>query len=172
MTDRVARIQEQWRIERPDLDVSPLGLIGRLHRLAAALTRELEVVYEAYGLSEGDFDVLATLRRTATELTAGDLATATMVTTGGTTKRLDRLERAGLVVRRVSETDGRSRVVALTGAGRRLIDEAFTTHVANEHRLVGQLDDDDAAALERILRTWLAHHEQPADAPSDVARPR
>jgi DNA-binding MarR family transcriptional regulator len=164
--DRVARIQEQWRTERPDLDVAPLGVIGRLHRLAAALTRELEGVYEAHGLGEGDFDVLATLRRTGTELTAGDLAAATMVTTGGTTKRLDRLERAGLVTRRVSETDGRGRVVALTDRGRRLIDEAFTAHVANEHRLVGQLAEGDAAELERILRSWLAHHEASADVPA------
>ncbi|TNM68342.1 MarR family transcriptional regulator [Streptomyces sp. NP160] len=161
--DHVARLQEQWRAERPDLDVSPLGVVGRLHRLAAALTRELEAVYAQHGLSEGDFDVLATLRRSGADLTAGELAAATMVTTGGTTKRLDRLEGAGLVTRRTSETDGRGRVVALTDAGRRVIDAAFSDHVANEHRLVGQLAAGDAAALERILREWLAHHEAPAD---------
>lgn len=170
--DRVAEIQEQWRRERPDLDVTPIGVVGRLHRLAAALTRELEVVFAAHGLCEGDFDVLATLRRSGTDLPAGELAAATMVTTGGTTKRLDRLERAGLVARRVSETDGRGRVVALTPAGRDVVDAALTDHVANEHRLLAQLDDGDAAALEGILTRWLAHHEGPSGPPADVARPR
>lgn len=160
--DRIARVQEQWRVERPDLDVSPLSVIGRLHRLAAALTRELEVVFAAHGLGEGDFDVLATLRRSGTDLTAGDLAAATVVTSGGTTKRLDRLERAGLVARRVSDTDGRGRLVALTPEGRDVIDSAFTDHVTNEHRLLAQLDDADAAALEGILTRWLAQHEDPA----------
>lgn len=161
--DHVARLQEQWRAERPDLDVTPLGVIGRLHRLAAALTRELEAVYAQHGLSEGDFDVLAALRRSGADLTAGELSAATMVTTGGTTKRLDRLEGAGLVTRRTSDTDGRGRVVALTAEGRRVIDAAFSDHVANEHRLVGQIADGDAATLERILRDWLALHEAPAD---------
>mgnify|MGYP004541133257 CR=1 FL=1 len=160
--DHVARVQEQWRRERPDLDVSPLGVIGRLHRLAAALTRELDVVFAAHGLSEGDVDVLATLRRSGSGLPAGELAAATMVTTGGLTKRVDRLERAGLVARRVSETDGRGRVVALTPTGREVVDAVFTDHVANEHRLLAQLDDGDAAALEQVLRRWLAHHEDPA----------
>ncbi|MEO7588367.1 MAG: MarR family transcriptional regulator, partial [Arachnia sp.] len=61
--DRVSVIQDQWRRERPDVDVDPQAIIARLHRLAAALTRELVAVYDRHGLTEGDFDVLATLRR-------------------------------------------------------------------------------------------------------------
>lgn len=164
--DAVAVIQAQWARERPDVDTTPVGVIGRLHRLAAALTRELEVVFEAHGLCEGDFDVLATLRRSGSDRTAGELAAATMVTSGGLTKRLDRLERAGLVVRRTSDRDGRGRVVSLTGAGRELIDAAWSDHMANEHRLLAQLDPRDAAELERILRTWLAQHEPPPGPPA------
>ncbi|GMA90427.1 hypothetical protein [Homoserinibacter gongjuensis] len=62
--DRVDRIQEQWRRERPDLDPTPQGVIGRLHRLADRLRDELITVYREHGLGEGDFDVLASLRRT------------------------------------------------------------------------------------------------------------
>ena len=96
--DHVARIQEAWRRERPDLDVAPQGVIGRLHRVAARLTEELIAVYRDHGLGEGDFDVLATLRRAGApyERTAGELAEHTMITTGGMTKRIDRLEAAGL----------------------------------------------------------------------------
>jgi DNA-binding MarR family transcriptional regulator len=78
-----------------------------------------------------------------------------MVTTGAMTKRVDRLEAAGLVSRRPAADDGRGRVVALTEKGRETIDRAFEAHVANEHRLAGMLDPADRAALEPILRAWL-----------------
>ncbi|WP_030275482.1 MarR family winged helix-turn-helix transcriptional regulator [Streptomyces sp. NRRL B-24484] len=161
--DHVARIQAAWARERPDLDVAPQGVIGRLHRLAALLTEELSVVYRRYGLGEGEFDVLAALRRAGDpfERAPGELAAHTMVTTGAMTKRVDRLERAGLVTRRRSDADGRGRVVALTPAGRDLIDRAFADHMRNEHRLVGELSPVEAAALEALLTSWLARLETP-----------
>ncbi|MCM2412000.1 MarR family transcriptional regulator [Streptomyces sp. RKAG290] len=161
--DHVARIQAEWSRERPDLDVSPQGVIGRLHRLAGLLTEELCVVYRRFGLSEGEFDVLAALRRAGEpfERAPGELAAHTMVTTGAMTKRVDRLERAGLVTRRRAAEDGRGRVVALTRAGRELIDQAFTEHMRNERRLLRTLTEDEAAALEPLLTTWLARVEPP-----------
>ena len=157
----MARIQAEWRRERPDLDVSPQGVIGRLHRLGAHLTGELVAVYERFGLGEGEFDVLATLRRSGApfERAPSELAANTMVTTGAMTKRIDRLEVAGLVARRPGGGDGRRRIVALTPAGLALIDEAFTAHIANESRLVAALPPDDRAALERILKAWLSQVE-------------
>lgn len=159
--DRIARIQQEWARERPDLDVTPQGVIGRLHRVAAHLTTELTRVYAQHGLGEGDFDVLAALRRAGSpfERTPGDLAAHTMVTTGGMTKRIDRLEAAGLVTRRTSTDDGRSRAVALTEHGLATIDAAFTDHMANERRLLDQLDARDAATLEAVLTRWLATFE-------------
>lgn len=165
--DRVARIQQEWARERPDLDVSPQGVIGRLHRLAGILTDELTTVYRGHGLGEGDFDVLATLRRAGEpfERAPSELAEHTMVTTGAMTKRLDRLVGAGLVTRRVSDLDARGRVVALTEKGRTLIDRAFADHMANENRLVGSLAPRDRAELERILTVWLAEFEAPGARP-------
>lgn len=163
--DRVARIQAEWRRERPDLDVTPQGIIGRLHRLAAHLTAELVAVYERHGLGEGEFDVLAALRRAGApyERAPVDLARHTMVTTGAMTKRLDRLEAAGLVERRAADGDGRRRIVALTQAGLATIDAAFAEHMDNERRLVEQLSADDRTALEPILTRWLGVYE--VDAP-------
>ena len=160
--DHVARIQADWRRERPDLDVSPVGVIGRLHRLAAALTEELLVVYREYGLSEGEFDVLSALRRAGEpfERAPGDLARHTMVTTGAITKRIDRLVEAGLASRRQSDVDGRGRVVALTPEGLALIDRAFEHHMRNEARLLAELEPHQAEQLEGILTAWLARHEQ------------
>ena len=156
--DRVDRIQSQWAAERPDVDVTPQALIGRLHRLAAALTAELTPVFDRHGLGEGEFDVLAALRRSGApfELAPGELASHTMVTSGAATKRIDRLVADGLVERRVGEKDARTRIVALTERGRRVIDEAFADHMENEARLVGLLGEADRQALEPILRRWLA----------------
>jgi DNA-binding MarR family transcriptional regulator len=159
--DHVAGIQAQWARERPDLDVTPQGIIGRMHRLAAHLTDELVAVYAEHGLTEGDFDVLATLRRSGPPYAcnAGELAAHTMITTGGMTKRLDRLEQRGLVTRRPSKVDARGRVVALTDEGADVIDAAFADHAANERRLVDMLPAPDRAALEEILTKWLSRFE-------------
>lgn len=155
--DRVARIQAEWRRERPDVDTFPQGVIGRLHRVAALLTEELVAVYSRFGLNEGDFDVLATLRRTGPPYAraAGELADHTMVTTGGLTKRVDRLVEKGLVERRPGPSDARQRIIALTPAGVELIDAAFTAHMANEHRLIDEIGRADAARLELLLERWL-----------------
>ncbi|MEO3842452.1 MULTISPECIES: MarR family winged helix-turn-helix transcriptional regulator [unclassified Streptomyces] len=160
--DHVARIQAEWARERPDLDVTPQAVIGRLHRLGALLTRRLCLVYDQYGLSEGEFDVLAALRRAGDpyERAPGELAAHTMVTTGAMTKRIDRLERNGLVTRRRSASDGRGRVVALTSAGRKLIDRAFTDHMRNERGLLDAVSPEEAAQLRTLLTTWLARLEQ------------
>jgi len=154
--DHVGRIMAQWAEARPDLDVSPQGVIGRLHRLAARLTDELVAVYGRYGLGEGEFDVLATLRRAGApyELAPGDLAAQAMVSSGAITKRVDRCAEQGWVTRRVSDNDARGRVVALTDAGLAVIDEAFTAHMANEHRLVAMLAADERARLAQLLEKW------------------
>lgn len=156
--DRVDEIVAEWRRERPDLDPSPIEIVGRVHRLGDALRERLVVVYRQYGLSEGEFDVLAALRRAGEpfERAPGDLAAHTMVTTGAMTKRLDRLEADGLVARRPSETDGRGRVVGLTERGRALVDDVIEAHLENERGLVNLVAPDDRAALRRILASWIA----------------
>ncbi|MFD7491180.1 MarR family winged helix-turn-helix transcriptional regulator [Streptomyces sp. NPDC059832] len=167
--DRVARIQADWHLERPDVDVRPQGVIGRLHRLANLLTEELCLVYGRYGLSEGEFDVLCALRRAGEpyERAPGELAAHTMVTTGAMTKRINRLERAGLVTRRRSNDDQRGRIVALTTPGRELIDQAFTDHMHNERHLLDLLTPVEAKTLETLLTTWLSRMEHPRPANSE-----
>lgn len=161
--DHVARIQADWRRERPDIDTAPQGVIGRLHRVAVLLSAELSTVFARHGLDEGEFDVLAALRRAGApfERAPGTLASHTMITSGGMTKRLDRLQRSGLITRRSSDTDGRGRVVSLTAAGKELIDRAFSEHMKNEHRLVSDLAQEDAERLREILERWLARLEPP-----------
>ena len=159
--DHVSRIQADWNRERPELDVAPIGVIGRLHRLAGALTEELVALYAEYGLTEGEFDVLSALRRAGApyERAPGELAQHTMVTTGAITKRIDRLIEAGYVTRRQSEVDARGRVVGLTEEGVAVIDAAFVAHLENERRLLAALEPTEAAQLELLLAKWLSAHE-------------
>ena len=154
--DHVGRIMEQWRRERPDVDPSPMGVIGRLHRLADALHAELRPVFAEAGLSDGDFDVLASLRRSGApyQLTPGELAASTMVTSGAVTKRLDRLEEKGYVTRTVCVDDARSRRIRLTEAGIALIDELVPKHLDNERRLLAGLTDLERSRLAHLLEAW------------------
>lgn len=160
--DAVATILEQWARERPDLDASPVGIVGRLSRVSQRVTDDLVALYRQFGLSEGEFDILATLRRlgAADAPTPTALADATMVTKGAVSKRLDALETKGLVEREQDTRDGRGRVVRLTDAGRTLIDEAMPAHLDNERRILAALPASDRADLERILTRWALHYEQ------------
>ena len=155
--DAVDRFAEQWAVERPELDVGPMLVIGRLHRLAEILDQRLRPPVAAAGLGNGDFDVLAALRRSGPpyRLTPTELAATTMVTSGAVTKRVDRLIRQGLVERSVSETDGRGRVIALTAAGKELQERLHPAHLANEDRLLGALDADERRQLAGLLSKLL-----------------
>lgn len=155
--DHVDLVLDQWSRRRPDLDVSPMAVIGRLKRLSRLLEAELRRVFAEHDLDAASFDVLATLRRSDPPhlLTPAQLMQAAMVTSGAISQRLDRLEAAGLVSRSRSDADARVVHVRLTEHGRAVIDEALPDHVANEHRLLAALGTDERDALAGTLRTLL-----------------
>jgi DNA-binding MarR family transcriptional regulator len=151
---RAAKAVEQWRRERPDLDARPMAVLGALSEAASLISRErLAPVFARFGLQSGEFDVLATLRRSGPPfaLTPTALYEATMVTSGAITARLDRLEKAGLISRGPHPADRRGVVVQLTDEGRRLIDEAVTAHVENEHRILSGLTREEQDTLAALL---------------------
>jgi DNA-binding MarR family transcriptional regulator len=156
MTERdgVDLIIEQWRQERPDLDPEPIGIIGRISRLARELEQELELVYREHGLEAGWHDVLATLRRHGPpyQLRPSEFSSALMLTSSGTTKRLDRLEQAGLITRAPDPADRRGVVITLTAKGLELIDAVSEAHLANEARLLEALTAADRRRLADLLR--------------------
>jgi len=152
--DRAAKAVEQWKRERPDLDVSPMLVLGRLNEASSLVARDrLAPLFARFGLQAGEFDVLATLRRSGQPyaLTPTALYEATMVTSGAMTNRLDRLEKAGLTVRGPHPNDRRGIVVQLTEKGLALIDEALTAHVANEHEILAGLSDAERETLAELL---------------------
>lgn len=162
--DDIDRIVAQWNRERPDLDVAPMALIGRLGRLREMIMREQEKVFARFGLNAAGFDVLATLRRHGAPyaLSPGALMDSMMITSGTVTNRIDQLEKADLVSRQPNPDDRRSMIVALTPKGLALIDEAVAAHVENQHRLVAPLTIDEQQALNELVATYLgalSNHE-------------
>ena len=148
---------EQWRRERPELDVRALGVVSRLFRAAELADRRLERPLSELGLQPGWLDVLAALRRAGApfELNPSQLLRATLLSSGGMTKRIDRLVEAGLVERRQDPADRRGTLVALTSRGKELVDRAIEGHVANEEALLRNLTSAERRALDDLLRKLL-----------------
>ena len=155
--DAVDRFVAQWARERPDLDLAPMALIGRLGRLSALGTAVIEAGLAKHGLKLGEFDVLASLRRAGKpyELTPGALIRQLMLSSGAMTNRLDRLESNGLVQRAPDPADRRGVIVRLTPEGHKVVDDAVTDHVTTEAGLLEPLSASERAALDRLLRKLL-----------------
>lgn len=160
--DAVDAILKQWGKERPDLDVSPMGPLGRLKRCAALLQRRLDETFADFGISSWEFDVLATLRRSGMpyRLAPTTLFSALMITSGTMTHRLQRLESRAWVQRIPNPDDARSMLVQLTPAGLELIDRAVAAHVENERQILAPMAQADVAALDSSLVQLLAALEQ------------
>lgn len=150
----------QWRTEYPDLDTLPMSIIGRLAQFEAVARATIEGPLENAGLRRGEFDVLATLRRSGTPfaLNPATLADQLLITRAGLTSRLDRLESAGLITRTPNPTDGRSKRVTLTDTGRCLVERLLPGHVERVRITLSTLSDDDQRAFDDLLRNLTASH--------------
>lgn len=150
------RVLGQWGAQRPDLDVSPMAVIGRLSRASQLINAHLRRTFGEHGLDAASFDVLATLRRSGPGyLTPAELMRTAMLTSGAITQRLDRLQARDLITRTPSAADGRVVHVALTDDGRALLDAALPDHIATEDRLLAALTEADRTALADTLRRLL-----------------
>lgn len=161
--DAVDTILEQWQRERPDLDTSPMGVIGRLSRVSQHLDKGIQAALAELGISPGEFDVLANLRRSGEpyRLNPSTLYQALMLSSGAMTNRLDRLEQAGYVRRLPDPQDRRGTLVQLTEKGVQFIDQAVEVHVNNENRLISALSTGERDQLRSILGRWLQYFESP-----------
>jgi DNA-binding MarR family transcriptional regulator len=165
--DAVDRITAQWAAIRPDIDSSPIEVIGRVSRLSRFIDRRLSENFARFDLEDWMYDVLATLRRSGEpyELHAGDLMRQSMVTTGAITNRIDRLEQRGLVERAAS-SDRRKVIVRLTERGLDTVDTVVQSHMATEHEILAGLSKQQQRELARLLRTTLLHLGD--EAPDDL----
>ncbi len=156
-TDEVDRLVAEWRVERPDVDVSPFEVLSRVSRLDRHLDRARKEAFSAHGLEHWSFDVMAALRRAGPpyELSPGALLRRTLVTSGAMTNRVDRLEAAGLVTRRGDPDDGRGIIVRLTPAGRRVVDKCLSELLAREEELLAGLSRRQRLELAGLLKRLL-----------------
>ncbi|MEV6328573.1 MarR family transcriptional regulator [Streptomyces sp. NPDC051909] len=158
--DAVDAITDQWAAVRPDLETLPMAVFGRIYRLAGAMRGKVDKAYKPYGgMALGEFDVLATLRRSGEPYTLSprELTATLMITTGGMTGRLDKLERAGLLTRSPDPNDRRGLRVTLTEEGRELVDQAVGAGLAEQRAaLEAALSAEEAEQLAGLLRKLLA----------------
>jgi len=159
--DHIDQILAQWQKERPDLDTWPMAPIGRMYRLFHHLAGEIEKVHKQGGLKTGEFDVLATLRRSGApyRLTPTALFQSAMLSSGAMTNRLNQLEKRGLISRIPAEEDRRSLLVQLTDSGISLIDTLVEAHLEKERELLSALNKEQQASLDHLLQDWLRNFE-------------
>jgi len=154
MPDRASRAAAQWAVQRPDMDMLPMEALGRLHEASILVARERQApLYARYNLQQGEFDALATLRRSGAPegLTPTALFEAAMMSSGGMTARIDRLEKAGLVERRPHPTDRRATLVRLTDKGFDLIETIMPRHEEAARDILAPLSLDEQKTLNALL---------------------
>lgn len=162
--DHVDQLIEQWRAERPDVDVSPMAVIARLSRVSRIFERLVEDLYGEFGLNQSQFGVLAALRRAGPPycLSPTALYNSLLISSGAMTNRLERLSAAGYIERVPDPEDGRSMLVSLTPAGKRMIDRMLRHHYDNERRLLAALTAKEQEQLAGLLRRLLIEFEDHA----------
>lgn len=160
-TDAVDAITGQWNRERPELDTGAMAVFGRIYRLSRLMGDRMEKEYRRFGIGRGEFDVLSTLRRSGEPYTLSprQLSATLMLTTGGMTGRLDKLERAGLLERSPDPDDRRGLRVSLTARGAGVIDEAVGAGVEVQQAALDGMDEGQAELLADLLRQLLASTE-------------
>ena len=156
--DDVDRIVAQWAVERSDLQTEAMEVFGRIYRLSKIVGDRQEAAYARLGLNRGDFDVLATLRRAGPpfQLSPKALSQTLMLTTGGMTGRLDRLEERGLIARSPDANDRRGLIITLRITGHQLVDRALEAGLEVQRRVLDRLPEPSRRRLGALLRDLLA----------------
>ena len=147
----------------PGIEARGLPIVGRVLRLAQLLQTRREEQLADFGLTAADFDVLATLRRRGGggPVNVRDLQRAMMLSSSGITKRLDRLERAGLLGRQSDPTDRRGVLIVLTESGLAVIDAAIPAVSEAESAIVrsAMVNDNERVRVEAALRELILTQE-------------
>jgi DNA-binding MarR family transcriptional regulator len=154
---------DQWRRERPEIDADGMALVPRLLRLSHLYDGEMARVSRSFGLKPGWLDVLSALRRIGDpyRMAATELARWVLLSSGGMTSRLDRMEEAQLVRRRPDPTDRRGVLIEITGRGRQVIDAAIDAHLALYEELVsGALTKAEQRTFVELMRKQTAAFEE------------
>lgn len=153
----VDEIIKQWSVERPDVDVEPIGVSARVLILARILTENCDAALAGLGLTLWQYDVLAALRRAGKpyQLSPTELARAVTLSTAAMTNRLDRLEFKGWIRREADQSDRRCLRIQLTPAGCELIDRALPVRIEADRRAFAAMPKRVRRELADLLRQVL-----------------
>jgi DNA-binding MarR family transcriptional regulator len=153
----VSRGTELW----PSIDPDVEGIVSRISKLQKYLDRLLAQTVKEHGLSPGDYKILVSLGVAGPpfRMTISALRRYHMLSTGGMSVRLDRLERQGFVRRLPDPVDRRRVVVGLTQKGRTVLDRAIKAQAAREAAALQIMGAADRARLNRQLRRLLSAME-------------
>ncbi|WP_340616231.1 MarR family winged helix-turn-helix transcriptional regulator [Xenorhabdus entomophaga] len=157
--DHVDRLLIQWEQQRPDLDPSSMGVIGRLCRVNKIIEQRLQHAFKEHGLSAIEFDILATLRRNNMPMTPTEMYQSVMLTSGAMSTRIEHMVQRGLIERTANEEDRRSCKIFLTPEGKALIDKAVESHLENQKNILESLTETQQEQLATLLRDWLLANE-------------
>jgi DNA-binding MarR family transcriptional regulator len=156
--DVIDRVEYEWRRERPDMDASSIGIVSRIWRIGRHLEQQRKEQLAEFSTDRGTIDVLSMLRRSGAPYrrSAGELTRSALITPGGVSQRLEKLERAGLVTRHVDTSDRRRVDVELTVAGVNLADSVAAGLMEHDATVLARaLTANEQCRLRALLRKLL-----------------
>lgn len=152
LTDTVDRVRQEWAQTYPHLDTSPVDILGRVQRIASICNVRLDLNLAQHGITRSEFSVLSALARADRPLRASEVVSTTLLSGASITKITDSLVNRGLMVRQKSERDGRVVLLALTDAGRAVVDDEMPRRLADDEQLIAGLTAIEREALTGLLR--------------------
>jgi DNA-binding MarR family transcriptional regulator len=157
---RISDLQQGW----PEVGRRICPEVLLLYRARDLLYEDLEQVLRPLQLLPSDLDVLAVLRTAPAphQATPTAVAAALLLSSGGLTKILHRLEGMQLIARPPNPRDRRSRMVQLSADGVALLDRAAEVVLAHQQRCLSGLDPAEQRQLQGLLDKLVGSLEGPA----------
>ena len=139
----------------PQIDTSPLGIIGRVRVLAQRIQLASDEVLAEHGITRAEFDILSVLVRTARPMSPTEIASTSLTSAPGTSKRIKKLIDSGLVVRTVNPKDGRGAFVHVTDRAGAVLEPVLRSISDFEKELLQSMSPDAQGSLTALLREFM-----------------
>lgn len=146
-----------WAAEKPEIDVSGKAITGRIVALSEIVVNSMNGALRDFGIRYTSYAVVATLRAAGSpyRMTPTQLQNTLLISSGGISNLIRRVEQEGLVSRETDPSDGRGVLVRLTDQGIALADEAMPVQAAAERHLVRMLSEEEREVMTKLLRRLL-----------------
>ncbi len=155
--DNIGQLIYAWQRNYPNLDTIGTEVTGRVVRLASIINKLLDDNLQDDKLNVGEFDVLAALARVyPATLTPTELQAQALVSSGGISNRINRMEKKAWLHREHASHDRRSVHVSLSDSGKNCLDKVVDSHVAIEKQLANVLSTAEQQQLARLLSKMLS----------------